>query len=92
MQLGLIVVDEWPFGKHKGKKMSELPSEYLAWVVFDSQIQGIPYKRAMQELDKREAILKGNGTIRQSLKDISHYPQDNGDDNGLVPEDMLEDW
>jgi uncharacterized protein (DUF3820 family) len=58
MKLGLIHVDEWTMGKHKGKPMDQLPTEYLTWVVYDSGIQGLPYAWAMKELDKREGLLK----------------------------------
>jgi hypothetical protein len=63
VELGLRHIDEWPFGKYKGKPMKDLPTEYLTWVVYESNIQGIPYKWAMQELDKREAILVGDNNV-----------------------------
>jgi len=63
IKLGLIVVDEWPFGKHKGKPMKDLPTEYLTWVVYDSDIGGMPLKWAMEELDKREAALTGDNNM-----------------------------
>jgi hypothetical protein len=59
LKLGLIKIDEWPFGKHKGKSMKDIPTEYLTWVVYDSDIGGMPLKWAMEELDKREAMLVG---------------------------------
>ena len=59
MKLGLIKIDEWPFGRHKGKPMKELPTEYLVWVVYDSEMGGMALKWAMQELDKREGNLTG---------------------------------
>ena len=74
MKLGLIKIDEWGIGKHKGKAMHELPTEYLTWVVYDSGIQGIPYKWAIQELDKREGILRGH----QSLSGMDTPPDNDG--------------
>lgn len=62
MKLGLIHVDEWPFGKHKGKPMHQLSTEYLVWIVYDSDMGGMPLKWAMQELDRREGNLTG-GTV-----------------------------
>ena len=59
MELGLKHIDEWPFGKHKGKSIKDLPTEYLVWVVYDSDINGYPLKWAIQELDRREAGLRG---------------------------------
>ena len=60
MQLGLIVSDEWTIGKHKGTPIKELPTEYLTWVVYDSEIGGMHLKKALAELDRREENLKGN--------------------------------
>lgn len=71
MRLGLIHIDEWVIGKHKGKSMHELPTEYLTWVVYDSGIQGIPYKWAMQELDKREGLLRDLGSIKGVGVDVN---------------------
>lgn len=63
MRLGLIEIDEWMMGKYKGKSMNELPTEYLVWVVYDSDIGGMALKWAMQELDKREGNLTGETVI-----------------------------
>lgn len=62
MKLGLIHIDEFPFGKHKGKPMKEIPTEYLVWIVYDSDIGGMALKWALQELNKREENLTG-GTV-----------------------------
>ena len=71
MKIGLIHIDEWPMGKHKGKAMHDMPTEYLTWVVYDSGIQGIPYKWAMQELDKREGILRDLGSVKDVVVDVN---------------------
>ena len=76
MQLGLIISDEWPIGKHKGTPIKELPTEYLAWVVYDSEIGGMALKKALAELDRREDMLKGN--LGKALDDNIgfHYKED----------------
>jgi hypothetical protein len=57
IELGLIDINEWPWGKHKGKAIEDIPTDYLVWVVYDSDIGGMPLKKAMAELDKREETL-----------------------------------
>ena len=81
MKLGLVHIDEWPMGKHKGKPMDQLPTEYLTWVVYDSGIQGLPYGWAMKELDKREGLLKHN---------LGDAPPDN--DGKIWGEDVEMEW
>ena len=72
MKLGLIVKDEWPLGKHKGKKMFELTSYYLSWVIFDSTLDSNLKDKARVELELRGNKVEElfNGSIDESTKDL----------------------
>ena len=57
IKLGLLIEETWPIGKHKGTKIIDLPTEYLNWVVYNSDIGGMLLKKAISELDRREKKL-----------------------------------
>lgn len=54
----MIRLETIDFGKFKGKKWSEVPFEYLSWVI--REIKGEKKKRAIKELEKRgtEILIK----------------------------------
>ena len=52
ISLGLKKIERWPVGKHKGKKMSDLPLSYLQWAYladFDKYLKTLIEK----ELERR---------------------------------------
>ena len=70
--LGLIVDDVWPVGKHKGTLMEDLPTHYLNWVVFESDISGPLLNKAKNELELRgESINYGDNWDGLSPLDAS---------------------
>ena len=82
MKLGLIEIDEWPIGKHKGKSIKDIPTDYLVWVVYDSDIGGMALKTAMKELDRRENILRTNSSVPDGrpYKDDRVWGEEIGED------------
>lgn len=52
MKLGLIDLG-WPVGKHRHKKMRDIPTDYLLWVVYESDMPLNLIEKAGRELDRR---------------------------------------
>lgn len=53
---------KWPFGKvHKGKELTDMPTDYLQWVVKESDsprtlFRGDLLEAVLQELDRRGSL------------------------------------
>jgi uncharacterized protein (DUF3820 family) len=48
---------KWPYGKHKGKLLKEIPDDYLNWVIKRFTDQGMA-QVAADELARRNPALK----------------------------------
>ena len=87
IQLGLININEWPFGKYKGYAIEDIPTDYLVWVVCDSNIGRMPLKRAMEELNKRE-----KGLLNKKVNEIRKEVLDTALHNEDTDQIDVEDW
>lgn len=73
-ELGLKVSDIWPFGKHKGVKISLLPTNYLVWVVYDSDLKDNWKKKCHYELEKRDEVItpQDETYIKDAFDELMH--------------------
>lgn len=56
------------FGKHSGKKLEDVPSEYLSWIFFDYDKSEYLQNAAYQILDERKIDpIKGLRKLRRKI-------------------------
>lgn len=87
----------FPFGKHKGELFSEVPTDYLEWVLTLSNLRD----------NLRQAVVKELGNLRHTVeKELGEYPPEtepmesggadmsedyyNASHNGIPPHDPIE--
>lgn len=51
-----------PFGKYKGKKMANVPSDYLLWL----------YNKGLQEGDVKTYIEENMDVLKKDVEDLKH--------------------
>jgi len=69
-ELGLKVSDLWGVGKHRDKRMCELPEKYLLWVVLESTMDQYYINRATRELENRGLSLEDFSAETVTVEDF----------------------